>query len=186
MFMASFANPSLLRKFCYSIQATNNAIGTPPHFINGRMHLGVEIGLQKDIIQNDHNNKLDFHLSAGYYSQKSLQQNTYLKPSLGYVFKIYKSLCIRTGLQTSLILNRQLNDEFIYSGNGTYKKVSPYRFQFMPSLGISSWIKLFTSQKLSLYPTMGYEFGMQMPFSSISMLLPTNQLKIGLILKPTI
>jgi hypothetical protein len=163
-----------------SIQSTSNVIGMPNHIVNGRLHPGLELGIASSLRKTSRRNYLDYQFHLGYFSQRFLQQNLYLKPSLGYAFKVYKSIHIRPSLHGAFMLNRQKNDEFKYTGNGQYEKVSPYRFQFMPGLGLSLWGKAYSAKRWTLYPTLGYEFGMQLPFSSISSLLPLNQLKIGI------
>ena len=177
------AKPGVLQRHDLHALLTTNVIGMPSHAFNGRIHPGFEIGFTRRLSKSSKKNYLDYQDNIGYFSQRYLQQNLYFKPSLGYAIKTFKSLYLRPCIQSALILNRQKNQEFKYVGNGQYEKVSPYRFQFMPTFGLSAWFKAFEQKKYSLYPTFAYEFGMQLPFSGISSLLPINQFKAGIRLK---
>ncbi len=164
----------------------NTGIGMPPNIINGRLHPGIELGFQKKMTKNEKKSTLDYSFNLGYFSIRSLEQASYLKPGIGYSFCISKRFCIRPSLNGSLMMVRQLNDEFKFKGNGNYETVSPLRFQVAPSLGLETSINLFQLSKMDIGFRLKYEFGVQLPFSLLSSVLPLNQLHIGVNLKPLI
>lgn len=170
----------LLHRSRYQVSLTNSAIGTPPHFMNGRLHPGFEAGLLTPLGKGHRKNTADAHLLFSYFSQASLQRSIGLKPGIGYRIRLYKELGLRPKLSLNLMAVQQLNEEFKFSGNGQYEKVNPWRLQFMPSLGLEAYHPLFTMKQRVVALTLGYEFGMQLPFSVISSLLPMSQLQIGL------
>ena len=78
------------------------------------------------------------------------------------------------------MLVRQINDEFTYTGNGNYERVNRSRFQINPSFGVDAVLKIGDLKKYRYGLMLGYEFGVQLPFSELSSVLPLNQLKIGM------
>jgi len=164
----------------YQLSLTNSAIGTPPHFINGRLHPGGEAGLLTPLGKAHRKNSADVHLLFSYFSQASLQRNVGLKPGIGYRIRLYKQLSLRPKLSLNLMAVQQINEEYRYTSGGQYEKVNPWRFQCLPSLGLEAYYPLFKVNERPIVLTLGYEFGMQLPFSVISAFLPVNQLQIGL------
>ncbi len=174
----------ILHHFTWRATFLNGAIGMPPHFINGRLHPGVDLGFQSDLFRKNKKNKIDYTLLAGYFSVRSLQSLTYLKPGIGYAIKVYKSTYIRPNLNVSAMYVRQINEEFKFVSPGKYEIVRHARFQVMPSLGVEALISISKIKARQLNLILGYEFGMQLPFSEISSILPINQLHLGFQYKP--
>ncbi len=175
----------ILHHFTWRATFLNGAIGMPPHFINGRLHPGVDLGIQSDLFRKNKKNKIDYTLLAGYFSVRSLQSLAFLKPGVGYAIKVYKSHYIRPHLNVSAMYVRQINAEFKYIGSGNYEMVRHARFQVMPSIGAEALVPISKSKNHQLNLILGYEFGMQLPFSEISSILPINQLHLGFQFKPT-
>ena len=84
----------------------------------------------------------------------------------------------------SLMIVQQINDEFKLNAHGEYEQVSKMRFQLMPSFGLETGIPVTKSKRFSYFLILGYELGMQLPFSVISSVLPINQLHIGVAISP--
>ena len=83
-------------------------------------------------------------------------------------------------LNLSLMGVQQINDEFKMNSNGEYEQVSKLRFQVMPAAGVETFIPLCHAKNKQCALTLGYEFGVQLPFSVISTILPINQIHIGI------
>lgn len=174
----------LLRRAVFNATVMNTGIGMPPHFVNGRIHPGFELGLQKQLSKKSLKSSLDYSVSLGYFSIASLQRAMYLKPGLGYTILLSKKLFFRPSLNLSLMNVYQSNDEFEFKGNGNYDKVSSARFQVAPSLGLAAGIGLVQLSKWNIGLLLKYEFGVQLPFSQLSSILPLNQIHIGFNFKP--
>lgn len=170
--------------FTWRATFLNGGIGMPPHFINGRLHPGFDLGIQTDLFRKKKKNKVDYSLVAGYFSVRSLQSLAFLKPGLGYMINVYKSNVIRPNINLSAMYVRQINAEFKYISPGKYEMVRHARFQLMPSLGVEALVSLRKIKAHRLHLILGYESGMQLPFSEISSILPINQLHVGFQYKP--
>ena len=173
--LASYLNQSSCQ-----VSFVSSSIGMPPHILNGRFQPGFEFGLNHPI-RKGKTNSIQYSLLAGYFAQQSLQRAAYIKLGLSKNVRIYKSFKIKMGIQNSFMLVRQTNDEFTYIGNGNYQTNSRSRLQLMPSVRISPQCKLYTYKKYFVHGFLAYEFGMQLPFSNLSSLLPIQQVHIGLL-----
>jgi hypothetical protein len=157
----------------------NAGIGMPPHFINGRLHPGFQLGLQHPFRQKHRKSYGEYFLGAGYFAQRSLQRAFFLKPGIGYTVPIYKGITIRPVCHLSLMTVKQINDEFKLNDHGVYEQVSKYRFQMMPSFGLETAVPVAHGKHRCCAITLGYDFGLQLPFSALSSLLPMNVLHAG-------
>lgn len=175
--------PSLQFKIQYQLSFMNAGIGMPPHFFNGRLQPGFEFGAGFNTIKKPRRSKTEYNVLVGYFAHRSLQRVAYIKPGFGYSIYIYKNLRVKPMFNCSVMLAHQLNDEFRYTGNGTYEKVSPNRMQFMPAAGLEATAPLATFKNYSTGLMLKYEFGLQLPFSDLSALLPVNQIHIGFKIK---
>ena len=168
----------LFRPARLHLNLMNAGIGTPPRFINGRMHPGLEVGVSKPFARSEKKNRPEVRLLLGYMAQPSLQRAAYLQPGLGYRFRLYRRLDLIPHLDVALMGVRQTNDGFRYQGNGQYRAEGRWGLQVLPALGLE--LSLRTGKKPES-PAIcgGYRFGMQLPFSTISSLLPINRLHLG-------
>lgn len=157
----------------------NAGIGMPTHFVNGRLHPGIQLGIQKSISKQAKKSYIDYSFHLGYFAQQSLQRALYLKPGIGYNIHLYKRIMLRPVFSLPLMAVQQINDEFKLNNQGEYEQVNKMRFQLMPSLGMETSIPVAHSKQCQYNITLGYDFGLQLPFSVISSVLPINQLHIG-------
>jgi hypothetical protein len=160
----------------------NASIAMPPHFFNGRIQSGFEVGMYHRLKKNK-KKSFEYSASLGYFAQQSLQRNLYIKPGISKSYRVYKSYQIRPAFNHSFVLARQTNDEFKYTGNGQYEQQSHYRFQLMPSFALSANGKVYQSKKCQFDALLSYEFGVQFPFSSLSSILPIQQIHLGILIK---
>ncbi len=163
----------------YFLNIKNFGIGMPPHFVNGRAHLGVEIGTQHLFISKKKSSFL-YQYSLGYFSQQSLQRALFLRPGIGYQGYFFKQFYIKPQLHVAAMWVRQINEEFVFQSNGEFKKISSSRIQWMPSLGAELGLPLFQHKNRIYHARAGYDFGVQLPFSALSKILPINQIYIGI------
>jgi hypothetical protein len=163
----------------YRIAIQNVGIGMPPNFVNGKAHPGLAVGVQNKFADSS---RWDYHFDLGYFAIHSLQRVAYLKPGIGYPISIAQRVELRPNVSLGILGVGQINDEFKFV-NGGYEKVSRHRLQLMPSFGLESFMQIANSKKISYEVMLGYEFGVQLPFSSLSNILPLNQLKIGVRIK---
>lgn len=161
----------------------NQAIGMPPSFVNGRLHPGVELGIQAPFIHKNKNSFLDYSLSLGYFSQQQLQRVVFIKVGSGYRFQLVKGFSLRPSLNLSAFYVSQLNDEFIYQGNGVYEKYKGKKIQAKPGIGVDLLSPTLKFKSVNFNLIGGYEFGLQLPFSLLSSTLPLNQLHVGILVK---
>ena len=166
----------------HDIQASfhNAAIGTPPHFINGRIHPGLEVGFLHTLSKKAHKNNPEQGFFLGYMAQQALQRSLYAKYLLGYKIKTYKSWWVKPGLQLGIMGVHQRNAEFKLNTQGQYEKISALRAQFLSGLHMETGLHIGYFKEYPLQLVGRYEFAMQWPFSQISSLLPINQLHLGL------
>lgn len=166
----------------HDIQASlhNAAIGTPPHFINGRLHPGLEVGFLQTLSKKQHKNNPEQGIFLGYMAQQALQRSLYAKYLLGYKIKTYKSWWVKPGLQLGVMGVHQRNAEFKLNAQGEYEKISALRAQFLTGLHLETGLHIGYFKQYPLQLVGRYEFAMQWPFSQISSLLPINQMHLGL------
>lgn len=158
----------------------NAGIGMPPHFLNGRLQPGVQLGLQHPFRQRHKKCFGDYTLWAGYFAQRSLQRSSFIKPGLGYSVPVYKHIMLRPAFHLALMSVRATNDEFKRNDQGIYEQVSRCRFQIMPGFGAETSMPLAHRNKFQYAFTFGYELGFQLPFSQISSVLPMNIFHAGI------
>ncbi len=175
-----------LQKFSWQVTIQNASIAMPPHIINGRLHPGFEMGMNKAFQTKHKTSFFNYNFLLGYTAQQSLQRTMYLKSGLGYSISLFKKWYIRPSLQMSWMRVRQSNDEFEYIGNGEYKTVDRNRFQCMTSVGFETGIPILQRKKMQYEALLKYEFGIQYPFSIISATLPINQIHFGIKINPTL
>lgn len=174
---------SILQKSDYRISIFNAGIGMPPHFINGRLHPGIELGLQKPLFKKTKKSFINYSLLIGYFTQQSLQRSFYIKPDIGYQINISNNFSLRPLLSASLMGVQQINKEYKLNDKGEYEQAPRNRCQVMPSIGLEASYSFHKSKKMQYAAFVGYQFGVQLPFSSISSILPINQLHVGIQLK---
>jgi hypothetical protein len=173
---------SILKYFQKStLRATflNAGIGMPPHFVNGRLHPGFEAGLQKSFTDHPARAHGIYTIQLGYFSQRSLQRAWYLKPGAGFSLQLHKKIALTPKFNLSLMAVQQINPEYKLNDQHQYVQVNSMRIQWMPSLGLETTVLLAQSARLQYRLLAGYEFGLQLPFSAISAILPVNQLFAG-------
>lgn len=164
----------------YRMALTTTGIGMPPNFINGGLHPGLQVGFQRALKAGS---KLDYSFDLEYFAIPSLQRVAAFRPSLGFPIQLAKWIELRPNVNLALMLTHQLNDEFRFTSTGQYEAVGKNRLQVSPSIGLETFIQLAQKQKMNYELMLGYAFGMQLPFSALSSLLPLNQLKVGVRLK---
>jgi len=169
----------ILRSHDVRVALQNVGIGMPPNFVNGKLHPGLLIGIQKKIRRTT---QWDYHLDLGYFAIHSLQRVAYIKPGMGYTVSIAKKLELRPTINFALMGVGQINDEFKFV-NGQYEKVARHRLQVAPSFGLESFTTVVKKKNIAYQAMLAYEFGVQLPFSSLSSILPLNQIKIGVRIK---
>lgn len=152
----------------------------PPHFINGRWHPGLNLCLDK-MITKRHGFKHQYAL--GYFAQRSLQRVAYIKGGMAYRYPVWNNLYLQPSLNLSVMDVRNSNKEFKFE-NGHYKELSRNRLQLMPSFGMELGSVIGHSKHTDYGVLFRYEFGVQLPFSQISAILPMNQLHVGFFLQP--
>jgi hypothetical protein len=162
-------------KYDVQFSVFNASIGMPPHFVDGRIQPGINIGLEK--IKEKRNTFLH-HYAIGYFAHRSLQRINYLKAGYGYRFQIIKSLYLKPALNLSAMMVRQTNREFIFK-NGSYEEANRNRLQLMPSFSIDMSLPIAALKRRKINTFFRYEFGVQLPFSQLSSILPINQLHLG-------
>lgn len=177
---ASSKFESFLKSSAYQISSTNTAIGMPPNFVNGRLHPGFSLGLQRSFSEITKKNYWDYSAHLGYFAIPSLQRALFLKPGIGYTLPIHKKIGLRPNVNSSFMLVSQINNEFQYVGSGQYEQVNKNRIQIMPSFGLEAFVLINRTKHFKYDALFGYEFGVQLPFSELSSILPLNQLKMGL------
>lgn len=171
----------LLQKTSYSVDFQNAAIGLPPHLINGRLHPGLQVGMQKPIRMTNKQSRGNYSLLIGYFAQQALQRALYLKPGVGYRIRLSRNLMIRPMMNLACMGVQQINNEFRLIRPGVYTKQSAFRFQLLASAGLEAGVWVATTKHLNVEATLAYEFGMQFPFSEIASTLPINQLHVGVV-----
>lgn len=176
----SIAKPSnccqtIKQHYDVEISLLHAGIGMPNHLINGRIQPGLNLG----IIRKQPNKKhVQHHVLFGIFRQQALQTALFVKPGIGYRIHIFKNFQLRPQINLALMGVRNSNKEFKWE-NGQYEAVNRNRFQVMPSLGLEAIYHGFKIQKYPIGIVLRYEFGMQLPFSNLSAVLPINQIAIG-------
>lgn len=152
-------------------------IGMPQHGINGRLQPGFELGFHRLQAKKRY---AGIHYALGYMAQRSLQRSYYVKPSLFYYYTVVQhKLIVQPHLDLGVLLTRQTNKEFKFE-QGVYDRVNPLRMQCLPSLGIDLHTPIYKTKKYTYNAVLGYAFGLQLPFSELSTILPINQFRIGI------
>lgn len=179
-YMVGFGKNKLhnfFEKRATSIVVQHAGVGMPLHGINGRFQPGFELGIEK---LKSRKHFISLQYTFGYMAQRSLQRSFYLKPSLGYNYFVFKNkLKIKPHLDFAIMLTRQTNKEFKLE-NGRYERVNPLRFQVMPTAGLDVGLPIKKNNHKQYSLLAGYAFGIQLPFSELSTILPINQFRIGL------
>jgi hypothetical protein len=170
---------NFLSTYDYRMAVQNTGIGMPPNFVNGKLHPGFLVGFQKNIKPHS---RWDYHVDFGYFAIHSLQRTAYLKPGIGYAIPIAKTFELRPFLNLGFMGVGQINDEFKFV-NGQYEKGARHRLQIAPGFGLESFFTVVKKKNREFQAMLAYEFGTQLPFSSLSSILPLNQIKVGVRIK---
>jgi hypothetical protein len=165
----------------YGIHLLNVGIGMPHHPVNGRIQPGLYLSLNHPI-KLTKLSKYDYELGFGYFAQQALQRASFISLGLGRKIELSRKLHFRPAISHDLMLVRNSNDEFRFISGGKYQKVSPYRFQQRTSIGMSLGCRLAQLKKYNISTQIGYQFGVQYPFSNLSGILPLNQISFALLL----
>jgi hypothetical protein len=174
------------RPVSFNASVKNFAIAMPPAFKNGSWHPGVEVGFNVPIKKDSKKKRLTVGANAGYFAQSNLQRSVYLQPKIEYKINVTKNLSISPNIATGLQLVRNTNSEFTFASNNTFTKNSPYRAQFLGSLGVAPEFKIGSDKRFDYSVFVNYQFAAQTPFSALSSLLPMSVASVGIRIIPKV
>jgi hypothetical protein len=167
----------LQNKAVKSFSLFNSGITMPTKPINGRLHGGVELGYKAALLKK--NKHLLIGTDFGFFYQKGMQSAFYIKPAVSYNFNATNKLSFEPKLGAGLLVSSKYNKEFKLNTDGTYSQVNRLVPQFVGSFGVQSNYEVFKNKNLKCNVFVKYEFAAQLPFSSISSLLPLTLMHLG-------
>lgn len=167
--------PWLLKNYNLQVQVMSAGIGLPPHIIDGRVQPGLQGALAS---RKKNNHGITYQIGLGYFAHRSLQRIAYLKAGIQYILPIGTSFSIQPNLNVYALGVRRTNREFQFV-NGTYEEIKRTALNGMPTAGLDAIIPLAQSILWRYSLLLGYEFGVQYPFSALSSTLPIQPLKFG-------